>query len=268
MKFKRVSLFFYSPTQTTRTIVNEIAAGIGIDPLKVMENNLTYPEFADSLIEVEPDDLVVIGAPVYAGRIASEALKRLAKINFAGNPVVLVAVYGNRNYDDALIDLREAAKSAGLHPIAAAAFIGEHSYSTKNYPIAKGRPDADDKQQARSFGQQIYKKVQSLSTKTPPAAPAIPGNFPLPERIVIPPSPAETIKANCIECGKCQTACPVGAVYYQKGYKTKEELCTACCACLKECPRHARVIRSEHVQKFREMLAADCANRRDPEIFI
>jgi flavodoxin len=110
MKFKRVSLFFYSPTQTTRTIVNEIAAGIGIDPLKVMENNLTYPEFADSLIEVEPDDLVVIGAPVYAGRIASEALKRLAKINFAGNPVVLVGGYGNRNNFAARMGQRGGAK--------------------------------------------------------------------------------------------------------------------------------------------------------------
>ncbi len=267
MKFKRVSLFYYSPTHTTQKIVNEIAAGIGIDPLKIMENNLTYPEYTDSLIEVEPEDLVVIGAPVYAGRIASEALKRFSTIKFAGNAVVLVAVYGNRNYDDSLIDLREFARSAGLRPVAAAAFVGEHSYSTKQFPTAKGRPDTEDKQAARDFGRKIYEKVQSLSPKAAWPEPQIPGVFPLPERREIPPSFAETVKENCIECGHCQEVCPTGAVFFKKGYQTTPELCTICCACLKECPRHARVIKSEHVQKFREMLAANCASRRQPEIF-
>ncbi len=268
MKFERVSLFFYSPTGTTHKIASEIAAGTGTDPLKVIENNLTYPEFADSMVEVEPNDLVIIGAPVYAGRIASEALKRLATIKFAQNPAILLAVYGNRNYDDALIDLREAAKTAGLRPVAAAAFIGEHSYSTRKYPIAKGRPDDTDKQAARNFGSRVYEKIQSLADIVSLPELSLPGRFPLPDRIVIPPSPAETIVERCVECGKCQTACPTGAVYYQKGYKTKTELCTICCACLKACPHDARVIRSEHVQKFREMLATSCSNRREPEVFI
>ncbi len=268
MKFRRVSMFYYSPTHTTQKIVNEIAAGIGIDPQKIMENNLTFPEFHNSMIEVEPEDLVVIGAPVYAGRIALPALKRFAEIRFSGNPVVLVAVYGNRNYDDALIDLREFALAAGLRPIAAAAFIGEHSYSTKAFPVAKGRPDIQDKQAARDFGRSIYEKVQSLSNKNPWSELALPGAFPLPERRVIPPSFAETVHENCIQCGHCQEICPAGAVYFKKGYQTHQDLCTICCACLKECPRHARVIKSEHVEKFREILATSCIERREPEIFI
>ena len=142
MKFTRVNQFFYSPTHCTQKIVTSIGAGIGVDPLNLVENNFTYPEYADTVIAVEPNDLVIIGAPVYAGRIATTALERLKTIKFAGNLAVLVAVYGNRDYDDALIDLREAALSLGLRPIAAAAFIGEHSYSTRDFPIAKGRPDA------------------------------------------------------------------------------------------------------------------------------
>lgn len=268
MKFKRVSLFYYSPTHTTQKIVYEIAAGIGIDPQKVIENNLTYPEYASSLIGVEPEDLVIIGAPVYAGRIASQALQRFADFKFAGQPAVLVAVYGNRNYDDALIDLREYALAAGLRPIAAGAFVGEHSYSTKAFPVGRGRPDIDDKQAARDFGRKIYEKVQSLSTKLAWPELKVPGVFPLPERRLIPPSFAETVHERCIQCGHCQEICPTGAVYFKKGYQTHPDLCTVCCACLKECPRHARVIDSEHLQKFREMLASTCATRRQPEIFI
>lgn len=267
MKFKRVSLFYYSPTHTTRKIISEIAVGIGIDPLKVIENNLTYPGYDEALIDVEPDDLVVIGAPVYAGRIATTALARLAQIRFAGNPVVLVAVYGNRNYDDALVELREMAINAGMRPVAAAAFIGEHSYSCRDFRIAKGRPDAEDKQTARDFGHQVYEKVQSLSIKTALPQLMIPGTFPLPERRVIPPAHAETRQEICVKCGKCETVCPTGAVYFKKGYQTHPELCTICFACVRACPHNARILNSEHVNKFREILVNTCSERRNPEFF-
>ncbi|HNS08934.1 MAG TPA: EFR1 family ferrodoxin [Candidatus Ozemobacteraceae bacterium] len=265
MKFKRVCLCYFSPTGATRTITSEIAAGIGIDPLKVIENNLTYPEYADSIIEIEPDDLVVIAAPVYAGMLPAVALQRLNTIKFAGNPAVLVAVYGNRNYDDALIDLREFASGAGLLPVAAAAFVGEHSYSNDKYKIAKGRPDADDKEAARDFGRKIYEKVQSLSPKSAMPELKLPGTFPLPERKNINHTAVETRHEICTECGRCQEVCPTGAVYFKKGYQTKKELCILCCACVKKCPQQARIAASETLQQFREKLSA--MPRRNPEIF-
>lgn len=268
MKIARVSLFYYSPTHTTEKIVNSIAGGLGIDPLKVIENNLTYPEYADTMVDVEEGDLVIIGAPVYAGQIAVEAHKRLEKIKFAGNPAVLVAVYGNRHFDDALIDLREMALSFGLKPLAAAAFIGEHSYSTRDFPIAKGRPDADDKQVAREFGAQIAAKMQTLKSLNDLVALKLPGTDPLPERRVIGPSHAETSPTKCNECGNCLTACPTGAIFYKKGYQTEASLCTVCCACVKACGRRARIIISEHIPKLRETLASSCAERKEPQIFI
>ncbi len=266
MKFKRVCLCYFSPTGATRKIVSEIAAGIGIDPLKVIENNLTYPEYADSIIEIEPEDLVVIAAPVYAGMLPAVALQRLSEIKFANNPAVLVAVYGNRNYDDALIDLREFASAAGLLPVAAAAFVGEHSYSNDKYKIAKGRPDDDDKETARDFGRKIYEKVQSLSPKAAMPELKLPGTFPLPERKNINHTAVETRHEICVECGRCQEVCPTGAVYFKKGYQTKKELCILCFACVKKCPQQARIAASETLQQFREKLSA--MPRRAPEIFI
>lgn len=268
MKIARVSLFYYSPTHTTEKIVNSIAAGLGVEPLKIIENNLTYPEYADTLVDVEADDLVIIGAPVYAGQIAIEAHKRLEKIKFAGNPVVLVAVYGNRHFDDALIDLREMASRLGLKPVAAAAFIGEHSYSTRDFPIAKGRPDAEDKQLAKDFGAQIAAKIQALKVLDDAPTLQLPGTDPLPERRVIGPSHAETAPTKCVECGACLTACPTGAIYFKKGYQTDAALCTICCACVKACKRRARIIISEHIPQLREMLASSCAERKEPQIFV
>lgn len=268
MNFSRVNLFYYSPTHTTQKIVTGIAAGIGIDPLKIIENNLTYPEYAETVIDVEPDDLIIIGAPVYAGQIALEAHKRLATIKFLNNPVVLVAVYGNRHFDDALIDLREMAIKLGLKPVAAAAFIGEHSYSTRDFPIAKGRPDNDDKAQARDFGSKVATKMQTLSSLDAIQALDLPGTFPLPPRREIAPSHAETMPNKCIKCGNCQIACPTGAIFFKNGYKTDISRCTICCACIKACSRRARVIVSEHIPKLRETLATNCAERKAPQFFI
>lgn len=269
MKFKRIVQFYYSPTGTTQTIIGNIADGISSDPKFAISNNLTYPEYADSLVEVTPEDLVVIAAPVYAGRIAPEAKKRFENIQFANNLAVLVAVYGNRNYDDALIDLREMALGIGLRPIAAAAFIGEHSYSTRRDPIGFGRPDAADKEKAQNFGRQILAKVESLSPDSALAELKVPGNFPLPEPKTLPEVSAETVAERCTKCGACQTVCPTGAIYYfKKAIHTHKELCTLCYACVRECKQNARVIKSDHLRKIREWLLSICKERKEPEIFI
>ena len=55
-----------------------------------------------------------------------------------------MVVYGNRDYEDALLELSDRAKDWGLTPVAAGAFIGEHSYSRPSLPVAEGRPDEDD----------------------------------------------------------------------------------------------------------------------------
>ncbi len=268
MQIKRIVAFYYSPTRTTARIIRKIATGTGIDPLKIIENDLTFPEHAQTLIDVEPEDLVIIGAPVYAGQIAIEAHKRLENIRFHGNQVVLVAVYGNRHYDDALIDLREMATRHGLFPVAAAAFIGEHSYSTRDFPIARGRPDEIDLAAATSFGSRVAEKISGLQTVDQTAGLQVPGTFPLPPRRVIPSSYVDTAPNKCIKCGVCESVCPTGAIYFAKGYKTDPQKCTVCCACVKACKRRARIIISEHVPMFREKLATECTERREPELFL
>lgn len=268
MNFRKVFIYYYSPTGTSEKIAINIGQGLCNEPARIITNNLTYPQFADSLIEVEPDDMVVIAAPVYAGRIAKTAIDRLDTIKFAGNPAVLVAVYGNRHYDDSLVELREWAKEAGLNPVAFAAFIGEHSYSTDRDPIGKGRPDDLDKFKASDFGSSVLKKLEELPPNCEVKIPEIPGTFPLPARKVLPTSFAETVQERCVKCGVCEVVCPTGAVYFKKNYYTNPDLCTLCCACIRGCKSNARVIKSDHLRKIREWLLEVAKERREPEIFI
>ena len=74
---------------------------------------------------------------------------------------MLVVVYGNRAYEKALIELDAFASAQGFKVIAGATFVGEHSYSTEQNPIAPGRPDANDLQYAEEFGAKIRTKINA-----------------------------------------------------------------------------------------------------------
>ena len=79
---------------------------------------------SDSPITVGAGETVVLGTPVYAGRVAPEAVRRLRRIQVAAGasvPAVLTVTYGNRDYEDALVELYDLAVSIGLSPFAAGA---------------------------------------------------------------------------------------------------------------------------------------------------
>ena len=80
-----------------------------------------------------------------------------------------VVVYGNREYDDALLETKNALRANGFQVIAAAAFIAEHSIVRT---IAAGRPDAEDEALCRQFAAEVEKKLSSSATVT------VPGNDP------------------------------------------------------------------------------------------
>jgi hypothetical protein len=156
MDFNSAKLIYFSPTQTTRKVIEGISQGLQAADIDHIDLTLSDAEIQKrSIIN---DDLAVIGAPVYSGRLPSVAISRLRKLNGNGAPAVIVVVYGNRAYEDALLELRDVAIEVGFKPIAAGAFIGEHSFSTSVTPIAAGRPDVEDFGKANAFGEMIREK--------------------------------------------------------------------------------------------------------------
>ena len=158
-------IFCFSPTGTTLKISREIASGMGMD---FEVHDLTHDAEGD--IVIPPGDFAIISAPVYGGKTAPIAKTRMGAIKGNNTPCAVVAVYGNRSFENAVEDLAGFAKSAGFRPIAAAAFIGEHSYSTPSTPIAQGRPDGEDLDYARSFGKSIADKISRDDFSEPDVA--------------------------------------------------------------------------------------------------
>lgn len=268
MNIEAVKLAYFSPTGTTGKILKGIAEGVGVE--NVEHINLTLPE-SESLAPKEfRNELVVIGAPVYEGRVAKTAVSRLQRLKAHGTPAVLVAVYGNRHFDDALIELNDLAREWGFLPIACGAFIGEHSFANESRPLANGRPDADDIAAARIFGAGIRAKMENLNSLDEAALVEPPGNRPYMEldRSALADRSATTIIEKCTLCGDCASICPVGAITVEEVVKTDNMACILCNACVKSCPEGARVVDDPMINKIAGWVSKNFQDRKEPATFI
>ena len=171
MEIRTVTACYFSPTDTTKKTVEAIARGIR-PVINILD--LTLPSAREAQHHFGPEDLLVIGAPVYGGRIPLVEEEALRHIHGSCTPVVLAAVYGNRAYEDALLEQRDLLSCQGFIPAAAGAFIGEHSFGNV---IAAGRPDAQDLAKCADFGRQIAFWLQNSTVGD--FSLKVPGHYPL-----------------------------------------------------------------------------------------
>jgi ferredoxin len=230
---------------------------------------MTPPTAETMEVEVHGNDLAIIGAPVYSGRIPIDAVGRLRRLEAHGTPAVVVVVYGNREYEDALLELRDLAVEAGFKPVAGGAFLGEHSFSSEEKPIAHGRPDAEDIGKAREFGREIREKVEGMATPEDTQPVQVPGDFPYKERGELPVDRAPVTREDlCIKCGTCAGVCPKAAITVGETVDTDPPLCIFCTACVKNCPADARVWEHPWVLGATEWLYTNFSERKEPETYL
>ncbi len=265
MNIESTGLIYFSPTQTTRKVLEGIAQGLQVTNARYFD--LTQPDAIPQNYQKTNQDLVIIGAPVYAGRLPSVMVSRFKQIQGNGLPAVIVVVYGNREYEDALIELRDIALEAGFKPIAAGAFIGEHSYSTTDLPIAAGRPDAGDMTVAREFGKAIRAKLMT-ATGISGECLQVPGNSPYKEVKPLPDITPSTNEARCTKCAACVSICPAAAIDPENPGCTDKERCIRCCACIKVCPVKAKLLDDPRIRQIVEWLHANVSVRKEPETYL
>ena len=255
MTMKTTTVYF-SATYTTRRIVEHIASRISEE---TKAYDITNDDIAYDIL-IPKDELLIIGLPVYAGRIPVMAKKRLLHFKGEGTKAVAIAVYGNRDYDDALLELSDILSENGFQVLSAGAFIAQHSIFPK---VGAHRPDTEDFHQMNVFADETMKILTKDSAKLLPIH--IRGNRPykIPGSIPIYPSGTKS----CKECGKCAMLCPTQAIPKKQPKIVDETKCIKCGRCIVVCPT-----RSRRFKGLKYILATIKFNqaykeRKEPEMF-
>ena len=263
----------FSPTGNTSKASRAIMRGIRevLDEITDFEElDITLPSRRREALIFSEEDLLVIGMPVYAGRLPNLLLPYLNTIGGNGAKCVCVVTYGNRHYDDALIELCDLVEERGFNIIAAAAVVGQHSFSEL---LAKGRPDEGDIAKLHDFGEAIGRKFSASNSETNLT---IPGNHPYRpyyrpisedgEYVDFRKIKPETLE-DCIDCKLCASSCPMGSIDFTDVSRIPGP-CIKCCACVRVCPVSAKVFTDKSFIWHKEELEANYRERREIETFI
>lgn len=156
----------FSPTGGTRKVSGLVAGALD---KKTVTVDLTDSGLDFSAVSMTEDDVAVISVPAYAGRIPAVVADRLGMLRGNGARTVLVCVYGNRAFEDTLVELEDVAKRAGFRVVAAVSAIAEHSVARQ---FAAGRPDAQDAAQLAELRSKFSKSCW-LRMRPSPLFPAI-----------------------------------------------------------------------------------------------
>lgn len=255
---------FFSPTGSSRRIAQETARVLEQELAQNMalarddDWDWTFPEGRAAARTPGPEDVLLFAFPVYAGRIPQVLMEPLARLAGHGARAIPLAVYGNRHYDDALLEAVDLFVANGFSVPAAAAFVAEHSMTAK---IGAGRPDAQDMAAIADFA----RNAASVISRGKSATAAVPGNRPykaLPPAADIRPQTLDS----CTQCGLCVSVCPVRVIDADNAAQVAQG-CLRCCACVKICPEQAKYFDNPHVDKIVAMLEGNCRERREPEVF-
>lgn len=279
MKIDKLTKIYFSPTNTTRTVVEKISKEIEARHVRTI--NLTKLNIRKNFRpNFDANEIIIIGIPVYGARIPTVILPYLKKLKGNNNPAVLISVYGNASEGILLKQLYYLLRKRKVKVIAVASFIGEHSFSYDEIKLANNRPDYNDLCKAKEFGRKINKKFKRVSSCEELSKVQITGESAILAKLIpfiskiIPKEGAKMFakipklnESKCNECRKCANVCPVGAINYQT-LAINKEYCLRCYACVKKCLPDARKVEFKMEWIVKRFLNSKGRYRKEPRFYL
>ncbi len=251
------NLIIFSPTGGTEKAAMMLASALSPNT-KVFD--LTGANLKAINLPAEKGAVAVIAMPSYGGRVPGLAAERMKNVHADGMPCVLLCVYGNRAYEDTLVEMQDLAEQSGFTVIAAVAAIAEHSIM---HQYAANRPDTEDAQILKQIGAKISKKLAQGYIHQPFT---IPGNRPYKKAGGVSLVPKAT--SACVSCGLCAEICPAGAISKTKLNTADTQKCISCMRCVVKCPHSARKINGAMVFAASMAMKKVCSVRKECELYL
>jgi len=241
----------FSPTGGTEKVAHILSKQWSENAIKI---DLSDSKTDFTKYEIEKGDMVLIAMPSFGGRAPAVAIQRLKQITGNGAKCTLVCVYGNRAYEDTLVEMEDAARTGGFQVIAAIAAVAEHSIIPQ---YAANRPDASDEAQLADFADRILQKNGDVAS--------IPGNRPYKKGGSVGLVPKVT--KDCVKCGLCVEKCPVQAIAPET-FAADSPKCISCMRCVRQCPHDARKVSGAMVSVAALAIKKACSVRKENELFL
>ena len=245
---------YFSPSGTTKKVVDQIASNF-------TQPNETYDLLNfNSKNDFESDDIVIVGMPVFAGRIPKRGRERLEKLAGNNTPAIAVVNYGNAHVNDSLLELVDLLKQNNFNVIAAASTVSHHSIFDG---VALGRPDARDIEKIDKFSKKCMEKLESCEGLES----EIPGNRPYAEYKQL-PFVVSCDESVCAFCYECVSICPEKAIPEDDPVDTNLDSCSRCSACIYICPEDARMFTGEAFEAKKPAFEEANSERKEPEFYL
>lgn len=243
----------FSPTGGTAKVASILTSAYqNVNTIDLTETQTFNKDFCEN-------DIVYIAVPSFGGRVPGYAADILKELHGNNALSVIICVYGNRAYDDTLIELKTIIKSAQFRIIAAVSAVAQHSIMNR---FAKGRPDTDDIKQLNKFALMIDSALQSGKYHDI----EVPGNIPYKTYNGVPMIPSSSKK--CTKCGICADKCPVHAIPKESPEQTDKKKCISCMHCISVCPEGARSLNKLMVDAASLKMHKLFEERKENELFI
>lgn len=257
MKITHIKKIVFSPTGGTQKVA-DLIANVWQQPQEIID--LSNPEVDFDQYCFTGHDLCIIAVPSFGGRVPAIVVERLKHIHAMKSPTILIATYGNRAYDDTLLELKEVSENQGFACMSAIAAVCEHSIMRQ---FGMGRPDQLDELQLIDYAKNIQDIIIRVADMVEVS---VPGNKPYRDYHGVPMKPKATKK--CTQCGQCAKQCPVKAIRSDSPQKTDEKKCISCMRCISVCPLHARKCNQLILAVAVKKMAKVCSGSKKNELFI
>lgn len=295
MEIRRIVAAYFSPTGNTEKLAKAMAqaiadsiepsceSGDGANAPAVEFLDFTRPDARGTNYEFAKDDLLIIGLPVYAGRLPNKILP-FVQSNLKGDGTLSLpfVCFGNRDFGDGISELVYEQRNTGFRPAAAAAFATQHAFATE---LAHGRPDDKDMEDAKALALGLWEAVRKAggdSGSDNPSGPAefadltVEGNMP-PGPYYRPlradGEPAVFLKAKpvtytekCVRCGTCARVCSMGSID-PEDVTSVPGICIKCQACVTHCPAGAKYFDNPDFLSHKEMLETNYTDKKQNVIW-
>lgn len=184
---RKITGLYYSPAGGTKLITEKIVGDLAgmlndCSPEEVGFECYDLEDATTAGLELNEENIAVIGMPVYLGKIPLPAAKALCNIKCDDVMTLATVSYGGRSYGNALFELQRCAEEAGLKVIGAGAFY----VSCRNL-LSSGKfvYPAVDAEAIDRFGKASANKIMRLNgcevegLRIKPAPVEAPGHMPV-----------------------------------------------------------------------------------------